>query len=85
MAARNLLHISKLEEFKLWLEKNYGCVIEPCKGAFEVLRWKNSQDSGYKGVMPIIFNGKSKEHYSCNESAARYVRKFIKESKQCQN
>ncbi|WP_417764657.1 hypothetical protein [Shewanella chilikensis] len=85
MAARNLLHRTKLEEFKEWLEKNYGWVIREPKGIYEVLRWDNRSDDKYKGVMPIIFNGKSKEHFSCNEAAAQYVKKFIKETKKCQN
>ena len=79
MAVKNLLHKSKLEEFKAWLEKNYGLIIEPCKGSFEVLRW--SKGDKYGGPMPIIYQSKSNEHYSCNEASIAYVKKFIKEKK----
>ena len=79
MATRNLLHRKKLSAFKEWLEDSYGwCLLYPV-GAFEVLRWENDADFG--GAMPIIFNGKSPVHYSCNDAATPYVRKFIKECK----
>lgn len=79
MAKRNLLHKSKIDEFKSWLEKNYGLVIEPCKGQYEVLRW--SKGDKYGGPMPIIYESKSSQHYSCNEASIPYVKKFISESK----
>lgn len=78
MASKNLLHRSKLEEFKEWLEKNYGWVIQDTKGIYEVLRWSKGE---YGEPMKIIFNGKSKEHYTCNEASIPYVKKFISESK----
>ncbi|AUS00761.1 hypothetical protein NVP1278O_26 [Vibrio phage 1.278.O._10N.286.54.E8] len=80
MATRNLLHRSKLGEFKEWLQSQ-GVVIKPTKGAFEVLRWQNSRDDEYKGVMPIIYNGKSQQHLSCNDASVGYVRRFIREAK----
>ena len=79
MAKRSLLHREKLKDFKAWLEDNHGWCIHPNKGQFEVLRW--SKDDEYGGAMPIIYNGKSPVHYSCNEAAAPYVRKFINQSK----
>lgn len=78
MAARNLLHRSKLDDFKVWLEKNYGWVTLPKKGAYEVLRWS---DGRYGESMKIIFDGKSKQHYSCNEASIPYIKKFISDSK----
>ena len=75
MACRNILHRNKLNDFKDWLINRGHHPI--CNNAnFEVLRWK------VKGSpMPIIFDGKSKEHYSCNESSVRFVRDFINDSK----
>ena len=79
MIKKNLLHKNKLEQFKTWLEKKYGRCIHKTKGKFEVLRW--CRDNEYNGPMPIIYNGKSREHLSCNEAAIPYVRKFIRQSK----
>jgi hypothetical protein len=71
MACRNILHRSKLEAFKCWLISNNHNPIEN-NASFEVLRWK------VKGSpMPIIFNGKSKEYFSCNESSVPFVRMFL--------
>ena len=74
MANRNLLHKNKLGLFKEWLAAQEISTL-PVKGNFEVLRFNAS------GVMPIIFSGKSPDHYSCNEAATPYVRKFIRQSK----
>lgn len=79
MARRNLLHRSKLEDFKFWLEEN-GQEILPTKGDFEVLRWKNG-----KNPMAIIFNCQSTDHFSCNEVSISFVRKFIKQSRTDKN
>lgn len=77
MARRNLLHRNKLEEFKQWLEKRHLTVMPP-KGCYEVLRFKHPED-GFP--MPIIYNGKSPDHLSCNESAITFVKRFIRDSK----
>lgn len=71
MARKNILHRSKLEEFTAWLNAEG---FEPVERAanFEVLRWK------VKGQpMPIIFDGKSPEHFSCNDASVQTVYKFI--------
>ena len=71
MARKNLLHRNKIAEFRSWLIGNGYSPIENA-AAFEVLRWK------VKGsAMPIIFDGKSKEHLSCNEAAITFVSSFI--------
>ncbi|AUR96377.1 hypothetical protein HOU79_gp10 [Vibrio phage 1.224.A._10N.261.48.B1] len=76
MARRNLLHRTKLGKFQAWLEKEYGKVMKSPCGSFEVMRWK----SGKAGeAMCIIFDGKSKEHYSCNEASVPYIKKFLKQ------
>jgi hypothetical protein len=71
MARRNLLHRNKLADFKLWLMMmNYSPIANAAD--FEVLRWK------VKGSpMPIIFDGKSKQHLSCNEAAVPFIKMFI--------
>ena len=74
MANRNLLHRAKLKPFIEWLSDQGIPPLQP-KGDFEVLRFDAD------GYMPIIFNGKSPAHYSCNEAAIPYVRKFISQSK----
>lgn len=75
MSNKNVLHRSKLEDFIQWLvDKGHS----PIKNAasFQVLRWK------VKGSpMPIIFDGKSPEHFSCNAASIDFVYDFIKESK----
>lgn len=83
MARRNLLHRNRLEEFKKWLGDNYGWVILKTKGPYEVLRWdqdNHDNESGY-GAMPIIYNGKSPNHLSCNEASLKTVKKFIRDTK----
>lgn len=77
MARRNLLHVSKLDQFKAWLEAQVDIVVLQPKGAYEALRF---EESGVSQPMPIVFF-KGKEHLSCNEQAVPYVHKFIKESK----
>jgi len=75
MAIRNVLHRSKLEDFKAWLSKNGFVPLEP-KGTFEVLRWKVIGQP-----MGIIFDGKSPEHLSCNNAARPMVFKFVTEAR----
>tara|TARA_R110000772_G_C13098671_1_gene419434 strand:- start:370 stop:603 length:234 start_codon:yes stop_codon:yes gene_type:complete len=71
MARRNLLHRNKLLEFNYFLIANGYSPVENA-AAFEVLRWK------VKGSpMPIVFNGKSKQHLSCNEAAVPFIKMFI--------
>lgn len=77
MAQRCLLHISKLADFEKWLAEQ-GHDVYPPKGDWEKCRWQ-----GNKGKpMPIIYDRiGSSEHYSCNEAAVPYVRRFIRDSK----
>ena len=79
MANRNTLAISKLEEFKEWLIEQGVKPLKP-KGCYEVLRWK----SDCKGeAMPVIFQKDSATvHLSCNESAYRFVKVWIRNKKE---
>ena len=76
MSNKNVLHRNKLVKFSEWLLANDIDPRDP-KGDFEVLRFKPDQG----GAMPIIFNGSSHEHLSCNNAAMPYVLAFIKEHK----
>ncbi len=73
MNRKNILHRNKLSEFRLWLIANGQRPVENA-AAFEVLRWKVAGKP-----MPIIFDGKSSEHLSCNEASMSFVYEFINE------
>jgi hypothetical protein len=72
MRARNLLHRTKLDEFKQWLESHGHRLQEP-KGDYEVLRWK-----GKKGKpMPMVFDRHEGDHLTTNATATGYVRQWV--------
>jgi len=73
MAQRNLLHRSKLEDFKKYLVKN-GWVLQDTKGTYEVLRAVNL-DVQKRPL--IIYDGKSKEHFSIDDRDFAIVRDFL--------
>lgn len=73
MATRNILHRSKLESFKNYL-KSKGWVIQDPKGLYEVLRAVNPE---VQKRPLIIYNGKSKEHFSIDDRDFSIVRDFI--------
>lgn len=78
MASRNLLAVSKLEEFKEWLVKE-GWQIEPCKGKYEVLRARH-----YTENKPLIIYKKIKDnlvHLSVSDYDAKFIRQFIESKK----
>ena len=76
MANRCLLHKSKLEPFKNWLEER-GWTIEQTKGDYEVLRARYSERQ-----QPLIIYEKldAKEHLSITDKDANIVRAFLYES-----
>ena len=76
MANRNLLHRNKLAEFCIWLNSKGITPIEN-PAQFQVIAWNVKS-----GPKPIIFNGKSSEHFSCNEASVPFVRDFINENKE---
>lgn len=75
MATRNLLHKSKLEDFKKWLIKK-GWKIEDPKGIWEVFRARSQ-----KRIIIFYDTIDSKEHYSIPENCNDIVRRFINENK----
>lgn len=75
MANRCLLHISKLNEFALWMEKQ-GWLSIPTKGDFEILRLVKQ---GEKPV--ILYQRFGCDHASIPESLFPTVRRFILETR----
>lgn len=71
MARRNLLHKTKLEDFKAWLIQE-GWKIEEPKGIWEVFRARAN-----KRIIIFYDTLDSKEHYSvpanCNDIVHRYL------------
>lgn len=75
MATRNLLHKSKLEDFKKWLIKK-GWQIEKPKGRWEVFRARSK-----KRIIIFYDTIDSKEHYSVPANCNDIVRRFINENR----
>lgn len=71
MRNKNMLHKSKLEDFKRFV-KFLGYDITEGKASCEVARFKIPSNP-----MGIIFEGKSSDHYSVNNAAMPFVDKFI--------
>lgn len=72
--ARNLLHKSKLEDFKLWLDANH-IPHRPGKGVWEVLQVKLTPN-----LWGFVFcRLHMSEHYTTSQTLERTVLKFIKE------
>ena len=72
--ARNLLHKSKLEDFKLWLDANH-ILHRPGKGVWEVLQVKLTPN-----LWGFVFRRlHMPEHYTTSQTLERTVLKFIKD------
>lgn len=78
-ANRYLLHKSKLEKLREWLENN-GYEILPTKGQYEVLRAKKD-----KNTVIIFTRENAKEHYTVQGKDTKLIRAFIRENKELQN
>ncbi len=74
MAIRNLLHKSKLNDFKRWLI-NDGWEIEPTKGLYEVLRARE----GNKRPLIIHARDNNKEHVTVQDRDAHIVRAYLRD------
>lgn len=80
MAIRELLHISKLNDFGKWLEEKGYMILPTSKNPYEVLRAKKDKDT------VIIYQKKdSKEHLSVMDKDYSLIRRFINESKKQTN
>ena len=75
MAERCLLHKSKLQELKQWLESQ-GYTILETKDYYEVLRAKKD-----KNLIIIYKKSDVKEHLTVQQKDDKLIRRFIRESK----
>lgn len=73
MATRNILHISKLEEFKNFLKTKGYMIVETSKNPFEVLRAVKGKDT-----VIVYKKADAKEHLSTMDKDYRLVREFIR-------
>ena len=73
MATRNILHISKLQEFEDFLEHKGYMIVATSKNPYEVLRAQKGGDT------VIVYQKKdAKEHLSTMDKDYHLVREFIK-------
>lgn len=80
MATRNILHISKLQEFKDFLETKGYMIVATSKNPYEVLRAQKDGDT------VIVYKKKdAKEHLSTMDKDYRLVREFIKSQRKQSN
>ena len=80
MATRNILHISKLQEFEDFLETKGYMIIATSKNPYEVLRAQKDGDT------VIVYQKKdAKEHLSTMDKDYHLVREFIKSQRKQSN
>ena len=80
MATRNILHISKLQEFEDFLETKGYMIVATSKNPYEILRAQKDCDT------IIVYQKKdSKEHLSTMDKDYRFVREFIKSQRKQSN
>ena len=80
MATRNILHISKLQEFEDFLESKGYMIIATSKNPYEVLRAQKDGDT------VVVYQKKdAKEHLSTMDKDYRLVREFIKSQRKQSN
>lgn len=80
MATRNILHISKLQEFEDFLETKGYMIVATSKNPYEVLRAQKDGDT------VVVYKKKdAKEHLSTMDKDYRLVREFIKSQRKQSN
>ena len=80
MATRNILHISKLQEFEDFLETKGYMIVATSKNPYEILRAQKDGDT------VIVYQKKdAKEHLSTMDKDYRLVREFIKSQRKQSN
>lgn len=80
MATRNILHISKLQEFEGFLETKGYMIVAKSKNPYEVLRAQKDGDT------VIVYKKKdAKEHLSTMDKDYHLVREFIKSQRKQSN
>lgn len=75
MAARNLLHKSKLTAFRTYLESK-GWTIEPNKGFYDILRARHPQ---YTHPLIVYERADAKEHYTIEGRMIHIVRAWLQD------
>ena len=78
MADRALLHRSKIEEFKTWLQAG-GWTLEDPKGYFEIIRARKPGRS--KPLIIFTTDNKGSDHITVPNNDIAVVRAFIKEGR----
>ena len=80
MATRNILHISKLQEFEDFLETKGYMIVATSKNPYEVLRAQKDGDT------VVVYKKKdAKEHLSTMDKDYHLVREFIKNQRKQSN
>lgn len=80
MATRNILHISKLQEFEDFLETKGYMIVATSKNPYEVLRAQKDGDT------VIVYQKKdAKEYLSTMDKDYHLVREFIKSQRKQSN
>lgn len=80
MATRNILHVSKLQEFENFLETRGYMIVATSKNPYEVLRAQKDGDT------VIVYKKKdAKEHLSTMDKDYHLVREFIKGQRELSN
>ena len=80
MATRNILHISKLQEFEDFLESKAYMIVATSKNPYEVLRAQKDGDT------VVVYKKKdANEHLSTMDKDYHLVREFIKSQKKQSN
>lgn len=80
MATRNILHISKLQEFEDFLEHKGYMIVATSKNPYEVLRAQKDGDT------VIVYQKKdAKEHLPTMDKDYHLVREFIKSQRKLSN
>ena len=77
MAARDILHLTKINDFMTWLDKR-GIDFRGGVGPFQVLQVKTPRN----GWQPIYQRDSAKEHYTVTDKLLPLVRQFIAQSKE---
>lgn len=80
MATRNILHVSKFQEFENFLETRGYMIVATSKNPYEVLRAQKDGDT------VIVYKKKdAKEHLSTMDKDYHLVREFIKSQRKQSN
>lgn len=78
MAARNLLHKDRVEEFRVWCEEAKGLETRPGRGAYQLLQVKSKNGNDWH----VIFERDNMpEHVTVPDTLIHLVTNFIRSTK----